>query len=54
MKCSDCYEEILKVQKQLKDIKLEIKKLQHSHCLYDEKGNPEYILDQTTYQWRKW
>lgn len=44
MKCSDCYEEILKLQKQLKDIKLEIKELQHPDCLYDEDGNPEYFL----------
>ena len=44
MKCSDCYEEILKVQKQLKDIKLEIKELQHPDCLYDEDGNPEYFF----------
>ena len=53
MKCSDCYEEILKLQKQLKDIKLEIKELQHPDYLYDEDGNPEYFFDRTTYLWRK-
>lgn len=53
MQCSDCYEEILKLQKQLKDIKLEIKKLQHPDYLYDQDGNVTYIFSKTTHEWRK-
>lgn len=48
-----CFNEVLKLQRQIKDLKREINELRHPDFLYDEDGNVTYIFSKSTNQWLK-